>query len=150
VIVLEVGQQLEHPVALFLKVLFYEMELLLELLVLHFFLVEFIQKTAKFDAEKQDVLEGFQHIGKVQEALLHDRVKVLVMQDSDFFEISGCLDLSLKLDPLALEHVHLEIGVDVVNQEAHVLSQLQEEAEGGFLVKVLHLSDLDGVDILEF
>ena len=46
------------------------------------------------------------------------------MQDPDLFEISGCFNLSLELDPLTLKDIHLEIGVDVVYQEAHVLAQL--------------------------
>lgn len=37
------------------------------------------------------------------------------MQNPDFLEIAGCLDAVVKLAPLALEDIHLEVAVEVVN-----------------------------------
>ena len=46
------------------------------------------------------------------------------MEDAYFLEISRSLDANAEFLPLGLEYVHLQVLIEIVDQEAHVLSQL--------------------------
>ena len=72
------------------------------------------------------------------------------MQHSDFFEISRGLDTFIKLNPLTLKDINLQVLVDVVDQEAHMLPQLQSQSEYWLLIKMLHATDFGCPDILQF
>ena len=56
------------------------------------------------------------------------------MEHTALFEISRCFDTVIQLYPLAFEDIYLEVMVDVVNQEAHMLSQLKRQSENRLLV----------------
>ena len=56
------------------------------------------------------------------------------MQHPDFFKIPRGLDTYIELNPLTLKDVNLQVLVDVVDQEAHMLSQLQSQSEYRLLV----------------
>ena len=51
------------------------------------------------------------------------------MKDVDLFEVSGSLDAVDELLPLAFEYIDLEILIKIVDQETHVLAQLERESE---------------------
>ena len=56
----------------------------------------------------------------------------------DLLEVPAASDGLGQLDPLPLKHIHLEVAVNVVNQEAHMLSELHRLLEDWLVVKVLH------------
>ena len=79
-------------------------------------------------------MKSFEDVRQVQEALLENRVEVLVVQHSYFFEITRPLHSFVQFEPLTLQDIYLQVGVNVVDQEAHVLSQLQSQPKHGLLV----------------
>ena len=70
------------------------------------------------------------------------------MQYANFLEISRSLYSIDQLLPLALEHIDLQVLVQIVDKETHVLSQLQSQSEHWFLPKMLHTADFLRPDIL--
>ena len=64
------------------------------------------------------------------------------MKYPDLFEVPRCLNTLRELLPKALKHIDLQILVQVVYQEAHVLPQLHGQPENGHLIKMLHLANL--------
>ena len=71
------------------------------------------------------------------------------MKDAHLFEISRRLDAIAEFLPLGLEYVNLQVLIEVVDQEAHVLSQLQSHSEHRLLTEVFHTADLLGPDVLQ-
>jgi len=63
----------------------------------------------------KNILNSSEHFGEVEEALFDQKLDVSVVKATDFFKVSGLLETLLKLDLKRLEHVDLEIAVDVVN-----------------------------------
>ena len=83
------------------------------------------EQHAQLSAHVKDSLDRLEHVGQVQEALLHYAVQVVVVQDSELFKVTRCLDSLTEFLPLRAKHVDLEIVVQVVDQEAHVLAELE-------------------------
>ena len=72
------------------------------------------------------------------------------MEHTTLFEISRCLYAIIEFNPLTLKDINLEIVINVVDEEAHMLSQLQSQSEHRFLVQMLHTSDFACPDVLQF
>ena len=72
------------------------------------------------------------------------------MEHTALFEISRCLYAIIEFNPLTLKDIDLEIVINVVDEEAHMLSQLQSQSEHRFLVQMLHTSDFACPDVLQF
>ena len=70
------------------------------------------------------------------------------MEDAYFLEISRSLDANAEFLPLGLEYVHLQVLIEIVDQEAHVLSKLQSHSEHRLLTEMFHAADLLSPDVL--
>lgn len=78
--ILEVGQQLEHYDALFLKIALDPRKLDLELRTHDRLLIHWLQKFAVQLGKWEDVLQCLEDMGKVQEALVCDIREISIMQ----------------------------------------------------------------------
>ena len=63
------------------------------------------------------------------------------MEHTALFEISRCFYAIIEFNPLTLKDIDLEVVINVVDEEAHMLPQLQGQSKHRFLVKMLHASD---------
>ena len=79
-IIFEVRQQLEHSVALFLKVSFNLHKFLCEFLTLNSIFIHLFKQSAKQLTHMQYILKCFQHSAQIQEALLSNRVQIFIMK----------------------------------------------------------------------
>ena len=60
------------------------------------------------------------------------------MHFADLFKVGTVFESRLKLLPQCLQHINLQVRVDVVDQELHVLSQLHSFSEKLVIRHVLH------------
>ena len=142
VVVPEVRKQLEDPAALLFEVGLDPKELVPERRILHVFFFHLAEESAELLAHDQHVLQRLQHLGVIQKELLNNGGKVLVVEDTNLFEIPACFDPGVEFAPLALQHIYLQVAVQVVNQEAHVHAQLHSLPEDWLLHQMLHASYL--------
>lgn len=64
------------------------------------------------------------------------------MKKKYLFEVPRFLDAQHEFIPLALEDIHLKVSEDVINEEAHMLSQEHCLSETWIIREPLHTSDL--------
>ena len=82
----------------------------------------FADQAAQLIAEENYLLDGVEDGRCCEEALVHERAEVLVFVDeSDLLEVFGFVYSVLEFDPLCFEDVYLEVLVNIVDQERHVL-----------------------------
>lgn len=60
------------------------------------------------------------------------------MQYPDLFEVSGGLHALMEFAPLTLEDINLQVVIEVVNQKAHVHTQLHSLPKHRFHHQMLH------------
>ena len=71
------------------------------------------------------------------------------MKDAHFLKISRGLNPITKLLPLALENVNLQVLIQIVDQETHVLSELESNSEHRLLTEMFHAADFLRPNVLQ-
>lgn len=75
-------------------------------------------------AELKHILNSFEDMILIQqETLVHYANQISVVEETHFFEILRGVHSMNQGTPLALKDVQLQVGVNVVYQEAHVLTE---------------------------
>ena len=72
------------------------------------------------------------------------------MEQSNFLEVFTLVDSVLELGELSLNHIYLQVLVDVVDEEAHVLAELHDLSKDLPSVKVFHTPDSESPHVLQF
>jgi hypothetical protein len=71
------------------------------------------------------------------------------MEKPYIFKVATLIDTLNQLAPLALDHIYLQVGEDVVNEETHMLAEKHDLPEIGALRVVSKTAHLASPGVLE-